>query len=202
MIKNVLIIAEGNEEKAYLDKILSFPNINKDVYHFNAVINSKGSGNIKARYQYALQNGYYDIVLIFCDVDCMSESFLRLLNGIGEFFINKEDAIKVFIYANPVTLQIVLSHLGEVRLTSIGKKSNAPIVEALTGIKNYSAKEEQIKEMIGMIHYDSLPSLKEKLGSISTDINDVPSTNFLLFLERFESNDSAWIEEIQSLMKK
>lgn len=202
MIKNVLIIAEGYEEKVYLDKILSFPNINKDIYHFNAVINSKGSGNIKARYQYALQNGYYDIVLIFCDVDCMSESFLRLLSDIGEFFVNKEDAIKVFVYANPVTLQIVLSHFGEVGLTNIGKKTNAPSVEALTGIKNYSAKEEQIKKMIGMIHYDSIPSLKERLKSISTNISDVPSSNFLLFLERFENDDNSWIEEIQSLMKQ
>ena len=56
MIKNVLIIAEGYEEKAYLDKILSFPNIRRDIYRFNAVINSKGSGNIKARYQYYLQH--------------------------------------------------------------------------------------------------------------------------------------------------
>ena len=202
MIKNVLIIAEGYEEKAYLDKILSFPNINKDVYHFNAVINSKGSGNIKARFQYALQNGYYDAILIFCDVDCMSENFLRLFNGIGEFFINKEDAIKVFIFANPVTLQIVLSHFGEVKLISSGKKTNNPCVESLTGIKHYSAKEEQIKEMIGMIRYDSLLSFKERLNKLSTNIEDVPSTNFLEFLERFESDNNSWIEEIQALMKK
>ena len=202
MIKNVLIIAEGYEEKMYLDKILSFPNINKDVYHFNAVINSKGSGNIKARYQYALQNGYYDIVLIFCDVDCVSDSFLCLLDGIGEFFVNKEDALKVFIFANPVTLQIVLSHFGTVALTNSGKKTNAQIVESLTGIKNYTAKNEQIKEMVGMIRYDSMSSLKERLGSISSDYQDVPSSNFLMFLKRFESSDNSWIEYIQSLIKK
>lgn len=202
MIKNVLIIAEGYEEKMYLDKILSFPNIRKDIYNFKAVINSKGSGNIKARFQYALQNGYYDAVLVFCDVDCMSESFLHLFDDIGEFFENKEDAIKVFIFANPVTLEIVLSHFGEANITYSGKKTNAPIVETLTGIKNYSAKEEQIKEMIGLIHYDSLDDFKERLSNISTNIRDVPSTNFLLFLERFENDNVDWVEEIQKAIKK
>lgn len=202
MIKNVLIIAEGYEEKAYLEKVLSFPNVRKDAYYFNAVINSKGSGNIKARYQYALQNGYYDIILIFCDVDCVSDNFLRLLDDIGEFFMNKEDALKVFIFANPVTLQIVLSHFGEVELTNSGKKTNAPVVESLTGIKNYAAKDEQIKEMIGMIHYDSIPSFKKRLSSISSNYRDAPSSNFLLFLTRFESRDNSWIDDIQALMKK
>ena len=202
MIKNVLIIAEGYEEKAYLDKILSFPNINKDIYHFNAVINSKGSGNIKARYQYALQNGYYDAILIFCDVDGLSDSFLCLLKNIGEFFINENDALKTFIFVNPVTLQIVLSHFGDVYLTSSGKKTNSSTVEALTGIKNYAAKDEQIKKMIELIHYDSLPSFKERLCRLSTNINEVPSSNFLIFLKRFESDDYAWVDELQALMKK
>ena len=202
MIKNVLIIAEGYEEKAYLDKILSFPNIRRDIYRFNAVINSKGSGNIKARYQYYLQNGYYDAILVFCDADCLSESFLRLVDDIGDFFEEKDDAIKVFMFANPVTLQIVLSHFGEIKLSSSGKKTNAPAVELLTGIKNYSAKEEQIKEMIGLIHFDSIKTFKERLKSISNNIRDIPSTNFLLFLERFESENIDWVDEIKKAIKK
>ena len=52
--KNVLIIAEGYEEKPYIDKILSFPNINKDVYNFGPTVNAKGNGNIVARYQFEI----------------------------------------------------------------------------------------------------------------------------------------------------
>jgi hypothetical protein len=200
--RNILIIAEGLEEKIYLDKLLYFPNINKDAYCFNAVVNSKGSGNIKARYQYALQNGYYDAILIFCDADRISDDFVHLLSDIGEFFENKEDAIKVFIFANPVTLQIVLSHFGDASLASSGKKTNAPIVKALTGICNYDAKEEQIKEMINLIHYDSLSDFKRRLGKISTDMKDVPSTNFLLFLNRFEGDDTSWVDEIKASLIK
>ena len=201
--KNVLIIAEGFEEKPYIDKILSFPNINKDRYLFAETINVKGNGSIPARYQYEIQRGFFDIVLIFCDADKGNEQFLNLVYDIGEkFFSKKEYGIEVFIFANPVTLQIVLSHFGDVSLTRVGKKSNSLIVEEMTSIKNYDAKQEQIDEMIEKIHFSSMDSFKQRLRNVSQDFKDVPSTNFLKFLERFESDDTKWIDDINKLRKK
>ena len=126
--RNILIIAEGYEEKPYIDKLLSFPNINRKVYTIFPAVNAKGSGNIFARYQYEFQRNFYDLVLIFCDADKGSEEFFKLVDQIGEFFIEKENAMQVFIFVNPVTLQIVLSHYGEVSITNVGKKSNAALV--------------------------------------------------------------------------
>ncbi len=200
--KNILIIAEGYEEKPYIDKLLSFPNINKDVYNIKPAVNAKGSGNIFARYQYEFQRNYYDLVLVFCDADKGSDEFLKLVNKIGEFFINNKDAIKVFMFVNPVTLQVVLSHFGDVHITNVGKKSNCLLVEQLTGIKNYDAKEDQIEKLISMINYQSLDCFKERLKKISTDFKDVPSTSILSFVEKFESNDTNWVDEIIRLMNK
>ncbi len=200
--KNVLIIAEGQEEKPYIDKILSFPNINKNVYFFAPTVNVKGNGNISARYQFEIQRGFSDIILIFCDADKGSEQFLSIVYEIGEkFFSDKEDGIKVFLFANPVTLQIILSHFGDVSLTKVDKKKNAPQVQALTEVKNYDAKEEQIKAIIDQIHFRSLEDFKKRLAKLSTDFRDVPSTSFLTFLERFESEDPSWIDEINELRK-
>ncbi len=200
--KNVLIIAEGQEEKPYIDKILSFPNINKNVYFFAPTVNVKGNGNISARYQFEIQRGFSDIILIFCDADKGSEQFLSIVHEIGEkFFSNKEDGIKVFLFANPVTLQIILSHFGDVSLTKVDKKKNAPQVQTLTGVKNYDAKEEQIKAITDRIRFRSLEDFKKRLAKLSTDFRDVPSTNFLTFLERFESEDPSWIDEINELRK-
>ena len=200
--KNVLIIAEGQEEKPYIDKILSFPNIKKSTYLFASAVNAKGNGNISARYQFEVQRGFYDIVLVFCDADKGSEQFLSIVHEIGEkFFSNKEDGIKVFLFANPVTLQIILSHFGDVLLSKVDKKKNAPQVQTLTGVANYDAKEEQIKAILDQIHFRSLGDFKKRLAKLSTDFRDVPSTNFLVFLERFESEDTSWIDEINRLRK-
>ena len=201
--KNILIISEGFEEKPYIDKILSFPNVNKDVYNFPPSVNAKGNGKIFARYQYEIQRGYYDLILVFCDADRGSEQFLSIVYEIGEkFFSSREDGFKVFIFANPVTLQIVLSHFGDILLTKVSKKSNADVVESLTGIKNYDASQEQINEMIGKIHYKSMEDFKGRLSSISYDFNDLPSTNFLLFLNRFENSDTSWVDDINHLKKQ
>ena len=200
--KNVLIIAEGYEEKPYIDKILSFPNINKEAYNFVPAINVKGNGNIVARYQFEIQRGFYDIVLIFCDADKGSEQFLNIVRGIGnQFFSNERDGEKVFIFSNPVTLQVVLSHFGDVNLTKVSKRNNAEEVERLTGIKEYCANQEQIKTIVDSIHYSSLDDFKNRLRNMSTNFNDIPSTNFLVFLERFEDSDCSWIDDINSLRK-
>lgn len=200
--KNVLIIAEGHEEKPYLDKILSFPNINKEVYYFADPVNVKGNGNIFARYQFEIQQGFHDIVLVFCDADKGSEQFLSIVRAIGDqFFANPNDGIKVFIFANPVTLQLVLSHFGDVALTKVSKKKNADAVKELTGVADYDAQEEQIAEIIGKVHYRSLDAFKERIARLSTDYKDVPSTNFLEFLERFENEDTHWIDELNALRK-
>lgn len=201
--KNILIISEGFEEKPYIDKILSFPNVNKDVYNFPPSVNAKGNGKIFARYQYEIQRGYYDLILVFCDADRGSEQFLSIVYEIGEkFFSSREDGFKVFIFANPVTLQIVLSHFGDILLTKVSKKSNADAVESLTGIKNYDASQEQIDEMIEKIHFRSMEDFKGRLSSISYDFNDLPSTNFLLFLNRFENSDISWVDDINHLKKQ
>lgn len=200
--KNILIIAEGYEEKPYMDKILSFPNINKEVYLFAPVVNVKGNGNIVERYQFEIQRGYYDIILIFCDADKGSEQFLSIMERIGHhFFNNPRDGIQTFIFANPVTLQIILSHFGDVSLDKVSKNKNASIVKELTGIENYNASQEQIKNIVDKIHFNSLDIFKERLGKLSTDYNDVPSTNFLIFLQRFESSNSDWIDDINKLRK-
>ena len=107
----------------------------------------------------------------------------------------------MFLFANPVTLQIVLSHFGDVSLTKVDKKKNASQVQALTNVANYDAKEEQIKAILDQIHFRSLENFKKRLAKLSTDFRDVPSTNFLVFLERFESEDTSWIDEINRLRK-
>jgi len=201
--KNILIISEGFEEKPYIDKILSFPNINKDIYNFPPSVNAKGNGRIFARYQYEIQRGFYDLILVFCDADKGSEEFLSIVHKIGEnFFISKEAGFSVFIFANPVTLQIVLSHFGDVSLTKVSKKANADTVEQLTGIRNYDATQEQIDEMIGMIHFASIEDFKKRLSSTSDNFHDLPSTNFLTFLNRFENDDTSWVDDINRLKKQ
>ena len=194
--RSVLILAEGFEEKPYIEKIINFPFISKN-YIFSKVINLKGNGNILSKYQYEFQTGRYDIVLVFSDADKGSKQFVQIIEGLGSnLFGDKNKGELVFMFVNPVNLQVVLSHFGDVELNKKSKKGNSDIVYELTNVENYDAKEEQIKEIISLINTRNYYEMKERISKLSTNYYVVPSTNFLLFLNRFENDDTSWIDEI------
>ena len=76
-------MAEGFEEKPYLDKILNFPPISKN-YIFPPIINLKGNGQIVSRYHYEYQNGRNDLILVFSDADKSSEQFIEIIEKLGK----------------------------------------------------------------------------------------------------------------------
>ena len=196
--KRILILAEGFEEKPYIEKIIHLPYISSN-YCFSDVINLKGNGQILSRYQYEFQTNKHDMVLVFADADNGSLQFIDIIEKIGErIFGDKTKGKLVFMFVNPVTLQVVLSHFGDVELKSKSKKKNSVFVKELVGIDNYDAKEEQIKEIISKINSNNYLDMKKRIEKLSKDYHIVPSTNILEFLSYFENDDTSWIDDINN----
>ena len=190
----VCVICEGYEEKAYIDRLLDLNIWN----HYDIIaINAKGAPNIPARFQDAFQNNNYEIVLIFCDTDkSSSRTYLPIKKKINAFLGKRKAAEKLIIFANPCTMQIILSHFGDVSLSSQSKRINAPIIEKLTGVKDYDAKDEQIKAICAKIGRRNYADMKRRVESINYEDGITPSTNFIVFLNRFESENTKWISGI------
>lgn len=198
----IQILCEGYEEKAYIDKILSMPTIRKDIYSFFPTINCKSLSKIFPRFQDVFSQNYANIILIFCDADKCSSEYKELQSKIDNcMFGGNEVSRRIVIFGNPVTLQIVLSHFSCVSLSSCAKAKNQQIVEDLTGIKNYQAHDDQIKQMMSMINFSNFKIMKKNLKLISKNVCDIPSTNFIDFLNYIESQDTKWCSEIYELMK-
>ena len=87
-------------------------------------------------------------------------------------------------------------HFGDVRLETQAKKNARPHVKALTGVDNYDAHQDQLKDICNQIHYRSYSDMKERVENISTCPDDMPSTNILTLLENLESEDTSWIDDI------
>lgn len=190
----VCIICEGYEEKAYIDRLLDLNIWN----HYDIIaINAKGAPNIPARFQDAFQNNSYEIVLVFCDTDKPPfRTYLPVKQKINAFLGKRKAAEKLIIFANPCTMQIILSHFGDVSLVSQSKKINAPIIEQLTGVKDYDAKDEQIKAICAKIGRSNYADMKKRVETINYEDDITPSTNFIVFLNRFESENAKWISGI------
>lgn len=194
--RKICIICEGFEEIDYLNAL-----INKAVfsnkYEF-VLINSKSINNINSVYQIRYQSNSYDLVLVFCDTDKNPYTRYKAIKDEIDEFHGKKVSSEIVIFGNPCTMQIILSHFAEIKLTSQSKSINSKYIEKYIGIKNYKATDEQRKELFSKIKRDNYEKMKENLSSLSTDDNVVSSTNVLKFFEMFEKDETSWIDEINN----
>ncbi len=192
----ICVICEGNEDFEYFNRLLDL-NVWNQIYDIKT-INAKSASNIPARFQDAFQNNRFEIILVFCDTDkAPYREYVQVKKKINAFLGKMKASEKLIIFANPCTMQIILSHFGDVSLKNQGKKTNAAIIEEMTGIKNYDAHEDQIKEICRQIFQRSYSLMKERVSNINFPDDISCSTNISVFLDRFENNDISWVIEIQ-----
>ena len=193
--KKICLICEGYEEFDYISKLLEL-NVWSDVYDFS-LVNAESNGNISARYQDRYQSDNYDIVLVLCDTDRKPHHDFELIRKkINDIFGIDNAADEVIIFVNPCTMQVELLHFENIKLRTQNKNKNASEIERLTGIQDYKAKEEQRKAMCNLITKENYEEMKKNLLSLATDYKIEATTNFGVFLKRFEDNKTNWIDEI------
>ena len=89
---------------------------------------------------------------VFCDTEKKPyEQYNDIKRKINDFHGAESVAGEIIIYANPCTMQIILSHWKDVKLIKAAKKVNAHLIEECTGIKNYRAKKDQLEILMEQI---------------------------------------------------
>jgi len=191
----ICVICEGNEEYAYLERLrgLNVWNAQYEVLLDNA----GGNGNIPARYQDRYQNGAYELLLVFCDTEKKPyEQYIDIKRKINEFHGVENAADEVIIFSNPCTMQIITKHWTDVNIKSPAKPVNAPLIKDFTGVENYKAKADKIKDIMECITVENYVNMCQRVKSLNA-IDTVPgSSNFGRFMELLESSDNGWIEAI------
>ena len=194
--EKICIICEGYEELDYFEALKN-KGVFSNKYDF-VTVNAKSINTIIARYQEKFQSDSYMLVLIFCDTDKgPSEKYKEIKRKINEFH-DANVADDIVIFGNPCTMQIILSHFAEIKLTSQSKTVNAKYIQNLTGISNYKATDEQRRELFSKINRKNYEIMKNNVSKLSIDDKDTSSTNILNFLKKFESDDDSWINEINN----
>lgn len=197
----VCVICEGYEEVVYFNRLLEL-GVWNSAYEFSPM-NAKSASNIPAMFQDTFQNDRYEIILVFCDTDKSPyREYAQIKKKINSFLNKQKAASKLVIFANPCTMQIILSHFGDVSLKNQGKKTNAAEIEKWTGVKDYDAHEDQIKEICSKIFRRSYAGMKQRVAAINFPDTTSCSTNFSVFLERFECEDTKWISTIQKYLRE
>ena len=196
--KKICIICEGFEEYDYISRLVNL-GVWSDVYDFT-LVNAESCGNISARYQDRYQSDDYDIVFAFCDTDRRPEEGFELIRTkINRIFGNEIAADKVIIFVNPCTMQVILSHFGDVNLRTQNKKKNNSEIVRLTGLKSdkcYDGCKEHRNFICSKITVENYNEMKKRIAKLSSTYSDNPSTNFDYYLNLFEDSNTDWIDEL------
>lgn len=193
----ICIICEGNEKYEYLDRLIALK-VWRGQYDIS-LVNAGGNGNIPARYQDRYQNGSYEIVLVFCDTEKKPhEQYVDIKRKINEFHGIDHAADEVIIFGNPCTMQIISKHWADENLKSPAKAVNAPFIQKYTGVKNYKGRMDQIKKVMEYITAENYTDMCRRMKALKTDDSVSGSSNFGRFIKLFESDDSGWIDEINT----
>lgn len=192
--KTVAIVCEGYEEFDYITRLIELKVWN-DVYKV-VPYNAKSIDNISAVYQNVYQNGGSDVVLIFCDTEAAPYTKFELMRKKVNAFHDKNVADAITVFANPCTMQIVLSHFAKVKLHSNQKTDNAPIIRQHTGVGRYHAEEKQRAAIMRKITADNYEDMKNNVKNLDGLYRSIPSTNAFEFFSRLETVDTSWIDDI------
>lgn len=196
--KKICLICEGFEEYDYILRLVNL-GVWADVYDFT-LVNAESCGNISARYQDRYQSDNYDIVFALCDTDRRPEEGFELIRTkINRIFGNDIAADKVIIFVNPCTMQVILSHFGDVNLRTQNKKKNNSEIVRLTGLKSdkcYDGCKEHRDFICSKITVENYNEMKKRIAKLSSTYSDNPSTNFDYYLNLFENSNTDWIDEV------
>lgn len=138
---------------------------------------------------------FYEIVFVVCDKDRNPEQYVNIISKLDDI-LGPGKAKEIVIFTCPCTLQVILSHFGDVQLTTQAKKAARDDVQRLTDVANYDAHQDQLKTICSKIHYRSYEKMKQRIAQLSTCPDDIPSTNILSLFGYLESQNPQWIDGI------
>ena len=196
----ICVICEGNEEYAYLKRLIYLAVWNKkyDIY----LVNAGGNGNIPARYQDRYQNGSYEFVLIFCDTEKKPyEQYEDIKRKINEFHGVDDAADEVIIFGNPCTMQIISKHWTKEILKTPAKGVNASLIKEYTKVENYKGRADQINRIMEYITKENYLEMSKRVKELLLHDSVVGSTNFKRFIDFLEGEDGRWIENINNKLE-
>lgn len=194
----ILVICEGSEEYDYFDSLIKC----RLWKHHIKLKNAESIDRIAPLYEYIYQNNNYKLVIIFCDTEkAPYTKFQAMKSKINAFHANHA-ADSIVFFANPCTMQIILSHFDKVSLKSNSKSDNANLIKKLAGIEEYKATEKQRKSLMNQIDRRNYLTMKENLKVLSTDYTVIPSTNVLILFSQLEKEDNKWWIDINKKIAK
>ena len=191
----ILIICEGSEEFDYLCRLRS---LNVWSHDFGVEVkNAHSIDKIADLYEYYYSLDSYKLIVVFCDTEkAPYNQFLAMQTKIQNFHDKKKITDHLVFFANPCTMQIVLSHFDKVTLKSNDKSENADLIRKLTGVKDYRAMEKQRKAIMDKLSPENYKAMEDRITQLSSDYRSIPGSNAIVLFSALDAGNMEWVKSI------
>ena len=78
---------------------------------------------------------------------------------------------------------------------------NDPLIKEYTGVENYKGRADQIEEVMKHVTGENYVDMCHRVRNLESDDSVTGSSNFGKFIKLFESDDSGWIKEINTIVE-
>ncbi len=198
----ITIICEGLEEEQYLSKLRSFNRWNEKDLNIKIV----NPGGISATYTYLdhdrTSGNKADYYFIFCDTgDSGKQSRIdfkeKVIDKINDDYFGKNPSKEIVIFANPCTMQIILSHFKRAHVTTEDIDTIKEYVAKTAGIRAYKKDDLHIKQLMNQINSKNYSAMKRRIHFKSRNYKRKNSTNAYKMFSRLEKKDTKWVSKAQ-----
>lgn len=173
--EDLYLVVEGEIDEMFVSKIISFIPTKYNV----RIRVANGNGNIPIHVNILKKIYSYSKIVVLYDLDGNSN-----LDNITKYLKNKEVNLKRedIYFVNPCIehLFLIVKEFNNSGLRI--KKDYQPFFAKYYGIGDYAGHLPQVEEMIEQITYQDYLNFMDNLKRMSEDDNDMPSTNFLRFI--------------------
>lgn len=173
--EDLYLVVEGEIDEMFVSKIISFLPTKYNV----RIRVANGNGNIPIHVNILKKIYSYSKIMVMYDLDGNNN-----LDTIIKYLKNKEVNLKRedIFFVNPCVEHLFLLAKVYDDNGHRTKKDYQPYFQKYYGVSDYAGHLPQVEEMIEQITYHDFQNLLDNLKRMSEDDNDLPSSNFLRFL--------------------
>lgn len=173
--EDLYLVVEGEIDEMFVSKIISFFPTKYNV----RIRVANGNGNIPIHVNILKKIYSFSKIMVLYDLDGNNN-----LDTISKYLKNKEVNLKRedIFFVNPCVEHLFLL-VKEFNCDGLRiKRDYQPFFSKYYGVNDYGGHLNQVEEMIEQITYQDYQNFIDHLRRLSEDDNDMPSSNFLRFL--------------------
>lgn len=198
----VKIICEGLEERQYINTLISFGKWNENLLVIP--LDAGGINNVYDLFSHEwLKGDGTKFIFILCDTGKEQKEsrkvFLKIREKIDQDYKNHASD-KIVVFANPITMQIFLSHFTLPNVIHENKKENQEYIEKVSGVIGYKGRRESISKLMKQIRLapHSYETMRLNVKLLEGPYLKEGATNASMMFDHLEDDDTSWIDNIMN----